>query len=63
MKNSNDTSGTESAIFWLVALPRVDYDGVLNKYMYWMEHNVDVSPKDSYEFSYWQLKIYKKLNW
>ena len=52
MKNSNDTSGIEPPIFRLVALSRVVFDGMLNKYMYCIEHNVDVSAKDSYEFSY-----------
>jgi len=33
---------------------------MLNKCMYWVEQNVDVSPEDSDVFSYWQLKIYTK---
>jgi len=48
---------------WKYKYEYVVYDGLLNKYVYWVENNVDVSPEDSYEFSYWQLKIYKKPNW
>ena len=39
----------------------VVYDEMLNKYMYWVGHNVDVSPKDFHEFNYCQVTIYKTL--
>ena len=39
------------------------YHGMLNKYMYWVDHNVDVLPKYSHEFTYCQLKICKKPTW